>query len=421
MKFVLVFYGSRGDVEPCIAVARELVQRGHEVRMAVSPNLIDFTESAGLRAMAFGPDARAWQDLHRDFMTHLFGRFWRFRELVRLGRANWQLYGQFWQEANTTLKELAGGADLLVADAGFDQPVANVAERYGIPLVTLHTSPLRVHSDLVPKSSPLIRAAMVFSKWLGWRLEKKFQDAQRRELGLPKAVGPASRRITESGALEIQAYDEACFPGLASEWAEFDSQRPLVGALTIESPTEADDEISEWMAAGTPPIFFGFGSMPVASAGETLAMIGGACEKLGERALVCAAGTDFSEVPPMAHVKVVGEANFACVFPSCRAVVHHGGTGTTAAGLRAGVPSVILWTWLDQALWGAQVKRLKVGVARRLSTTTQESLVEDLRTVLATDYVARAREFAPRMTKPAEAAAAAANRLEQFALLQRVG
>ena len=73
-------------------------------------------------------------------------------------------------------------------------------------------------------------------------------------------------------------------------------------------------------------------------------MIGAACAQLGERALVCAAGTDFSNVPHGEHVKVVGTMNYAAIFPACRAVVHHGSAGTTAAGLRAGVPTLILWT-----------------------------------------------------------------------------
>ena len=111
---------------------------------------------------------------------------------------------------------------------------------------------------------------------------------------------------------------------------------------------------------------------PVESPADTLAMISAACAQLGERALVCAGGTDFSDVPHFDHVKVVGTVNYAAIFPACRAVVHHGGAGTTAAGLRAGVPTLILWTLPDQPIWGAQLKRLKVGTARRFSTTTRE-------------------------------------------------
>ena len=323
---------------------------------------------------------------------------------------------------STTLTSLADGADLLFTGLDFEEPAANVAEYYDIPLATLHHVPMRANGQLVPiLPSPLARSAMTVFEWLAWRLRKKVEDAQRRELGLPKATGPSPRRIAERGSLEIQAYDEVCFPGLAAEWAKWDGQRPFVGALTMELPTDADDEVASWIAAGTPPIFFGFGSMPVESPADTLAMISAACAQLGERALVCAGWSDFSDVPHFDHVKVVGAVNYAAIFPACRAVVHHGGAGTTAAGLRAGVPTLILSMDVDQTLWGAQVKRLKVGTARRFSTTTRESLVADLRTILAPQYVARAREIATRMTKPAESVAAAADLVENFARSRRVG
>lgn len=414
MKFVLAFYGSRGDIEPCVAVGRELLRRGHEVRMAVSSDLVGFAESVGLSAVGYGPDSRAWHDLHSNFMMQVFRNFWKVRDLIRLGRRDWEFFVQFWEEANATLTSLADGADLVFTDAGFDQPVINVAEFYGIPLATLHTSPLRANSKLA-RPSPLIRSAMTISNWLVSRLEKKLDNAQRRELGLPKATGRASRRIVERGSLEIQAYDEALFPGLADECAKWNGQRPLVGALTLQMPAEDDEEAASWIAAGKAPIFFGFGSTPVKSPAETLAMISAACAQLGERALVCAAGTDYSGVPPSEHVKVVRALNFASIFPACRAVVHHGGTGTTAAGLRAGVPTLILSTWLDQLVWGDRIKQLKVGTTQPFSSTTQQSLVEDLRTILAPDYVVRAREFAARMTNPAESVAAAADHVERAA------
>jgi len=390
--------------------------------MAVPPDLVGFAEAAGLAAVAYGPDARAWQDLHRDFLTRLFRNFWKIQDLIRLLREDWELLTQCWEETSTTLTSLADGADLLFTSVIGEQPAANVAEYYDIPLATLHTFPIRANGQLVPiLPAPLGRSAMTVSEWLGSPMTKKLRDLQRRELGLPKAKGLSSRRIAERRSLEIQAYDEVCFPGLAAEWAKWNGQRPFVGALTMELTTDADDEVASWIAAGTPPIFFGFGSTPVKSPTDTIAMISAVCAQLGERALVCAAETDFSHVPHFDHVMVVGEMNYAAAFPVCRAVVHHGGVGTTAAGLRAGVPTLILSTWGDQTIWGAQVKRLKVGTAPRLSSATQKSLVADLRRILAREYVTRAREIATRMTKPAASVAAAADLLENFARLRRVG
>ncbi len=157
--------------------------------------------------------------------------------------------------------------------------------------------------------------------------------------------------------------------------------------------------------------------MRVDSPADTLAMIGAACGQLGERALVCAGWSDFSHVPHFEHVKVMDAVNFAATFPACRAVVHHGGAGTISAGLLAGVPTLILWMFPDQPLWVAQLKRLKVGSGRRFSTTTEKSLVAELRRILAPQYVARAREIATRMTRPAESVTAAADHMENFARL----
>ncbi len=85
------------------------------------------------------------------------------------------------------------------------------------------------------------------------------------------------------GAPEIQAYDPALFPGLVEEW---DGRRPFVGALSMRLHTEPNEELESWIAAGTPPIYFGFGSTPVQSTSETVAMIAEVCAELGERALV---------------------------------------------------------------------------------------------------------------------------------------
>ncbi|OBB32725.1 glycosyl transferase [Mycolicibacterium peregrinum] len=426
MKFVLAFYGTRGDVEPGVAVGRELVRRGHEVRMAVSPDLVEFVTAAGPEAIACGPDVRVWQDLNRDFWARFLRKFWRnfwrIRDLAGLLREEWHLFDQYWQDVSKTLTSLADGADVLFTGVIGEEAAGNVAEGCGIPLAMLHVFPMRPNGQLVPAlPAPLARTMMKVSEWLSWPMMKRLEDPQRRELGLPKATGPSAWRVAARGSLELQAYDEIYFPGLAEEWAEWNGQRPFVGALTMELPTDTDDEVAAWIAAGTPPICFGFGSMPVDSGAETLAMISAACVELGERALVCAGASDFSDVPHSDHVKVVSTMNYAAAFPACRAVVHHGGAGTTAAGLRAGAPTLILSTDLDQTLWGARIKRLKVGTARRLSATTQKSLVADLRTILEPEYSARAREVATRMTKPAESVATTADLLEKLGRLKRAG
>lgn len=420
MRLVLAAYGTRGDIEPSVAVGRELLRRGHDVRIAVPPDLVGFAEDAGLNAVPYGLDTKAWLGVYRDFWTCFFHGFWKVGELRRLWREMWDLSDRAWVHMNTTLTSLAEGADLLFAGQSYQEPAANVAEYHDIPFATLHNTPVRVNGRLLSRlPPPLARLAMRAYDWFGWRLTKKVEDAQRRELGLPKATGSVSKRIAQRDSLEIQAYDEVCFPGLAAEWAEWSAQRPFVGTLTMELATEADEDIATWLAEGTPPICFGFGSMPVKSPSGTVEMIAGACAELGERALVCSGWSDYTAVPQFDHVKVVGPVNYGAVFPACRAAVHHGGAGTLAASLRAGVPTLVLWIDGAQPVWASRVKLLKVGAVRSFSSTTGETLISDLRKVLAPECATRAREVATRMTPPADSVTRAADLAEAFALSRR--
>ncbi|MBY0440527.1 MAG: glycosyltransferase [Mycobacteriaceae bacterium] len=411
MKFALASYGTRGDIEPCAAVGVELLRRGHDVVMATPPNLIDFIESTGLAAIPYGPNS--------EQMPEFFRRSWKIQNPLTSVRAAMEHVVQSWAEMSATLKTVAEGADLLFTGVPYQEAAANVAEYFGIPLVAWHHLPMRPNGYLIPVvPPPVIRSTMQLTDWIQWRIIKRAEDSQRRDLGLPKAAAPASRRMAEYGALEIQAYDELCFPGLAAEWGV---QRPFVGSLTMALPTDADSEVAAWIAAGTPPIYFGFGSIPVESPAAIIATISAACQQLGERALICSAATDFQDISGDSHVKVVSAVNYATIFPACRAVVHHGGSGTTAAGMRAGVPTLILWSTSDQPIWAAAVRRLKIGFARRFSRLTKETLVADLRRILAPAYVVRAREVATQMVTPADSVTSAADLVEQAAQRCRRG
>jgi UDP:flavonoid glycosyltransferase YjiC (YdhE family) len=413
MQFVVAVHGTRGDVEPCTAVSLELRNRGHDVRVAVPPNLVSFVESAGLSpALSYGVDSQ--QQLDAD----IFRKYWKIQNPVVALRELREYITAGWAEMNTTLTSLADGADLILTGTTYQEVAANVAEYYGIPLAALHYFPARPNSQVLPVPLPprLVRSAWTVAEWVHWRALKQAEDAQRRTLGLPKATVRAVRRIVEGGALEIQAYDEVFFPGLVGEWGD---TRPLIGSMTLEMGTEADDEVTSWIAAGTPPVYFGFGSMPVQSPADAVEMITEVCAELGERALISSGVWDLDSMAGPPHVKLVRSVNHAAVFPACRAVVHHGGSGTTAAGVRAGVPTLILWVGADQPFWATQVNRLKVGTALRFSRTTRDSLRQALGTVLAPEYATRAREVAELMTKPAASVSRAADLLEQAVINRR--
>jgi UDP:flavonoid glycosyltransferase YjiC (YdhE family) len=407
MRYAIAVHGTRGDVEPAAAVALELRRRGHEVRMAVPPNLVDFTGSAGLDPVsAYGPDS------HQQLDADIFREWYKVRNPATVLREAREYIADGWQEMSATLTELAADADLILTGTTYQELAGNVAESHGIPLAALHYFPARANTRILPATlpMPIVRPVWSAAEWAHWRLIKPAEDEQRRTLGLPPARHRAIRRMAERGALEIQAYDEVLFPGIS---ADLGPTRPVVGSITLQLPTELDAGVSSWVDAGTPPIYFGFGSMPVEDPAQAVRMITEVTAELGQRALICSGVLDVDDAPTAGHTMIVRSVHHASVFPRCRAVVHHGGAGTTAASVRSGVPTVVLWVGADQPVWARQIRRLGVGSAQRFSTTTPATLRAALRTALSPRAQDRAREIAARMIPPERSISTTADLLER--------
>jgi UDP:flavonoid glycosyltransferase YjiC (YdhE family) len=380
----------------------------------VPPNLLRFVESAGLEdAAAYGVDSQ------KQLEADIFRDWWKLQNPMTVLRRSREYVTDGWADMSRTLTFLAEDADLILTGTTYQEVAANVAEARDVPLAALHYFPCRMNSQVLPVRlpGPVLRTGWSAAEWGHWRVLKAAEDDQRRALSLPPAKVRAVRRIVEGGALELQAYDELFFPGLSKEWQ---GTRQLVGSISLELSTSGDDELVRWMAAGTPPIYFGFGSMPVESPSSAIEMITKVCAELGERALISTGVWDIDELPQNERVKLVGAVNHSKVFPACRAVVHHGGAGTVAASVRAGVPTVVLWVSADQPVWASQINRMKVGVAQRFSRTSARSLTKALLTALAPEYQERARIAATRMTPPAQSVSTAADMLEAAAKRGRV-
>lgn len=429
MKFVVAVHGTRGDVEPCAAVGLELQRRGHDVVVVVPPNLVSLIERAGLESVvAWGPSSEnrvlswdrqgvaGWSPARgggtapapRPKIPNPVSEIRHFQAYLADG----------WAEMSETLSAVARDADLILTGLTYQEVAANVAERYGVKLAAIHYVPIRANTISLPVRLPrfLVDRGYALSEWVFWRLLKPADDAQRRTLGLPEVHTRSARRVVEQGTLEIQAYDNVLFPGLDEQWA---GRRPFVGALTMQLSTTTDADVDAWIDAGTPPIYFGFGSTPVEDPAKLLDMIESVCAELGERALVNSSSWTEHPEPTTDAVKVVRSANFPMVFPKCRVLVHHGGSGTVAEGLKAGVPTVALWSTADQPVWSSRIKALKLGTARRFSKTTRETLLADLRTVLGEDYTRRARIVAAQMTTTTDGVTNAADLLEAAAAADR--
>jgi UDP:flavonoid glycosyltransferase YjiC (YdhE family) len=292
-------------------------------------------------------------------------------------------------------------------------------------MVSLHSAPLRrtsgyahplVTNRRLPATMNALTGSLFERVWArGMRREV---DAFRSDVGLPPVRGTLPARQASAGALELQTYDEALVPD--TRW---DDRRPLVGFLTLDDElrsalgeTGVDDELDAWLEAGDPPVFFGFGSMPLLDPAATSAMIGEVACALGVRALVSAGWGRLATVDvDDSWVKVVGAVDHEAVLPRCCAAVHHGGAGTTAASLGAGVPTVVCSVFADQPFWGARVADQGVGATLRFTDLGEASLAAALRTALDDDVRRRAAEMARRLTPGSAAARRAADLVESVA------
>lgn len=420
MRLVLAFNGTRGDIQPAVVLGAELKRRGHDVVFGAPPNLVDFAIRAGLDARPFGYDTRAHMnsELIRDGMR-TGGPLKRLRALAKIRDHGWN---QMVEE----MFDLSIDADAIVTGFTTQQLAFAFAERDSIPFFALHHAPVTEN----PFVSPLPGAALTIATrintaaWAAfdaafWLITKDRENRLRERLGIGRPVARMlPQRMADYGAIEIQAYDPVFCPKLPPVWGE---RRPLVGFVGLPEDLrnrigadDLDPDVDEWIENGTPPIYFGFGSMPVRESAALLTTIEQTCDALGERALVSAGWNDFEQISSD-RMRVVGAIDHDRTFARCRVVVHHGGAGTTATAIRAGKPALVCWVGSDQPFWGLQLERLGVGASTRLKGIGAPELTEKLRVVLSETFADRAKELAPCLIAPEQATHAAADLIEAAA------
>jgi UDP:flavonoid glycosyltransferase YjiC (YdhE family) len=423
LNIVFTVSGTRGDVQPAVVLGAHLQRRGHDVTMGVPPNLESFSAEAGLKTRPFGYDTRA--HMNSDLVRH--GT--RTGSLRQRAAAVAELWNYGWDGMVEDTLELTDGADVVVTGVTTEQIALSVAEHRGAAFATLQHAPIRRNSLVsplpgAPGSLPSWATSATWSAYDGllWALTAHRENALRRRLGLATVRSGVPPRVESAGGIEIQAYDPSLCPELQAEWAD---HRPFVGFLDLDAETRAsigedvelDHDTSSWIAQGPPPVYFGFGSMPVPDPAELVSTIASACAAVGERALISMGWNDFGEsVRHDGPVRIVGAVNHDRLFPQCRAVVHHGGAGSTAAGLRAGKPTLVCWVSSDQPFWGSRLTRLGVGASTSLRAMTVDTLTDGLRTVLSPETGAAAAAFAGSMVDPGAAAAHAADLVESLAV-----
>jgi rhamnosyltransferase subunit B len=359
-EILLMPVGSHGDVHPFVALGNALQARGHDVTLLTSAYFEGLAKKAGLPFVPIGTVEDFLACLDHPDMWHPSRSFQVIAEwgLIPWMRETYRLVAERYQPGRTVV---------VSSGLGFGPRIAQ--EKLGVPLATIHLQPSMLYSKHAPPELAPTIALPWYPRWLKrllfWigfkfvidRAVGPQTNAFRAELGLPPVSGFLNRWI----------HSPQCVIGLFPPW--FGPPQPdWPPNVTLTSfplydergLAEPPPEVEEFLNAGTPPIIFTPGSaMKQAQAFFTTAIE--ACQKLGHRGMLL---TRFPEqLPPELPegIRHFGYVPFSQVFPRAAAVVHHGGIGTTAQALAAGVPQVVMPFAHDQPDNGTRVCRLGVG------------------------------------------------------------
>ena len=365
MRITIITAGSRGDVQPYIALALGLRAAGHEPRVAthetfrawVSGYGLDFAPVAGdPRAVLRSRAAERWLATGRN--RNVLGFV---RELRALAPALVESsLADYWQAAQ--------GADALVYSV-VGIASLHVAERLGVPAFAAFLQPMtrtREFPTIGFPQRPRLGAAVNLATHAAaeqalWRPFRAQVGAWRRDtLGLgPRPALTPHRQMAALGVPTLYGFSRHVVPRPA-DWGP---SVHVTGNWFLDRPAgyEPPPALRDFLAAGPPPVYLGFGSMtPQGAEGMTRTLLA-ALERAGRRGVLLrgwgSLGT--GDLPPWAIA--VDDVPHEWLFPRMAAVVHHGGAGTTAAGLRAGVPSLVVPLGFDQPYWGWRVAQLGAG------------------------------------------------------------
>jgi len=380
MRVLLSTSGSRGDVEPVVALAVRLRELGAQVRVCAPPDAEERLAEIGVPLAPVGQSTRA--------MVRGKARPSP-KDAPRLSAE--AIATQFDQ-----VPAAAEGCDAVVATGVLAAAVAvrSVAEKLGIPYFYACHCPIFLPSPYYAPPPPLGEppATDVTDNRALW--ERNNQSAHKR-FGEPLNSRRAALGL--SPVEDIFGYGYTDHPLLAADPVlapvqptDLDVVQTGAWILPDERPLSA--ELEAFLEAGTQPVYVGFGSLPAPDDAARVAIE--AVRAQGRRVLLSRGWADLALIDDGADCFAVGEVNHQLLFGRVAAVVHHGGVGTTTTAARAGVPQVVVPQIADQPYFAGRVAALGVGVAHDGRTPTVESLSAALTTALSPETSARAAAVA---------------------------
>ncbi len=362
MKITIFAAGSRGDIQPCIALARGLQRAGYQACLAAPADFADFVQQHDVDFFPLRGDVQ-------QIMASDTGR--KFMETgganpIKSIRAVRTMIAPVVLEMAADAYAACRDAQALICLGVFSAFGQSIAEALKIPVINMEPTPLLPSRAFPAPSWPIQRnlgglhnffsgKAMLQVLWLWY---SPFVNDFRKKLGLSPVNSARFYRELRSTPM-LSAYS----PGIIPHPADWPDSVNVTGYFFLDHQAgwQPSPELRTFLDAGEPPVYIGFGSMAGRNPEKLAEIVVGALAKCKQRGLLVTGwGGMHPELLPDS-VFVVDAAPHNWLFPRMAAVVHHGGAGTTAEGLRAGVPAVIVPFVLDQPFWGARVKAMGLG------------------------------------------------------------
>jgi UDP:flavonoid glycosyltransferase YjiC (YdhE family) len=359
----LLTLGSRGDIVPYLALGRRLRAAGHAVRVVTHANFAPLAADYGLDFHPIRLDVKSLVASHEG--QQLLGAG---QNVLRQAAA---IKRTFVRLSDETARDLLDPT-LRVTDAVLCQLPgalygADLAEAAGVPLIQLAVMPLERTRQWPHLACPawlgrlpgFTHLSYPLVEQLVWQMFRPSINRFRRRLGLrPQGMRGYFRQLGARGVPVLNAFSPLVVPR-PPDWPAHIHQ---TGYWFPHDPAwQPPPALLRFLEDGPPPVFLGFGSMPLRDPARTAATLLEALRLSGQRGLLHAGwgGLAAADLPPT--VFPLRYAAFEWLFPRTAAVVHHGGSGTTAMGLRAGVPSVLVPFTFDQFFWAERVQALGAG------------------------------------------------------------
>jgi sterol 3beta-glucosyltransferase len=362
MRILAIALGSQGDVQPYVALGKGLQAAGHRVRVMTHVN---YERLVTAHSLEFYPVKGNVQEIIESPEMRALLEKGNFLAINKHTSKLAQEAAIDWMQGGLVACQ---GVDLIVAGVGGLNVAVSLAEKLQIPLLPAYLFPFTPTRSfpgiLFPQSlaklggtfnwlSHLLLRQMM---WQGFR--KADRLAREQVLNLPPTSfwGPY-----KSAVMHRYPTVYGFSPSVISKPADW-HKTEIVGDWFLDaSDWTPPADLVEFLHNGAPPVYIGFGSMGSRKPEETADLVLQAINRTGQRAILQAGwgGLRKADVPD--DILMINSVPHSWLFPRMAAVVHHGGAGTTAAGLRAGVPSIVIPFFGDQPFWGQRIADLGVG------------------------------------------------------------